>query len=287
MTGATVRTQESSPRTTAQGLSGRPKLTAEGVCVRYRNARTATSFLAVDGLDLTISDGEFVVIIGPSGCGKTTFLNAVAGLQPIARGTLQVDGNDVTGPGPDRAMVFQHASLLPWRSVLANVLFGVEMRSKRVSAEAREKARGLIEMVGLRGFEDAFPSELSGGMQQRVNLARALAVDPQLILLDEPFGALDAQTREVMQSELTRIWAESRKTAMFITHDIQEAVFLADRVVVLSSRPGHVREIVPIDLPRPRELSLKRSQAFLEYEDYLWNSIEQDVRASMQEARHA
>jgi NitT/TauT family transport system ATP-binding protein len=282
MTGATVRTERSSPGTTAE-----PKLEARGVCVRYRNARTATSFLAVDGLDLTIEDGEFVVIIGPSGCGKTTFLNAVAGLQPIARGTLRVDGHDVTGPGPDRAMVFQHASLLPWRSVLDNVLFGVEMRQKRVRPEDRASARGLLEMVGLRGFEDAYPSELSGGMQQRVNLARALAVDPQLILLDEPFGALDAQTREVMQSELTRIWAESRKTALFITHDIQEAVFLADKVVVLSTRPGHVREIVPIDLPRPRELSLKRSQAFLEYQDYLWNSIEQDVRASMQEAPHA
>jgi NitT/TauT family transport system ATP-binding protein len=282
-----VRTEEFSPGKTAPGPTARPKLEARGVCVRYRNARTATSFLAVDGLDLSIAAGEFVVIIGPSGCGKTTFLNAVAGLQPIARGTLQVDGHDVTGPGPDRAMVFQHASLLPWRSVLDNVLFGVEMRQKRIRPEARESAHGLIEMVGLRGFEDAYPSELSGGMQQRVNLARALAVDPQLILLDEPFGALDAQTREVMQSELTRIWAESRKTALFITHDIQEAVFLADKVVVLSTRPGHVREIVPIDLPRPRELSLKRSQAFLEYQDYLWNSIEQDVRASMQEAPHA
>jgi NitT/TauT family transport system ATP-binding protein len=284
MTAATAGTSQSPPRATGQDRS---KLTAQGVCVRYRNARTATSFLAVDGLDLTIEDGEFVVIIGPSGCGKSTFLNAVAGLQPIARGTLQVDGKDITGPGPDRAVVFQHASLLPWRSVLGNVVFGLEMRQKRVRPEAKERARALIEMVGLGGFEDAYPSELSGGMQQRVNLARALAVDPQLILLDEPFGALDAQTREVMQSELTRIWAESRKTAMFITHDIKEAVFLADRVVVLSSRPGHVREIVEIDLPRPRELSLKRSQAFLDYEDHLWNSIEQDVRASMQEVGHA
>ena len=264
-----------------------PKLEARGVCVRYRNARTATSFLAVDGLDLSIDEGEFVVIIGPSGCGKTTFLNAVAGLQPIARGTLQVDGHDVTGPGPDRAMVFQHASLLPLRSVMGNVVYGLEMRHGRVRPEAKEMARGLIKMVGLSGFEDAYPSELSGGMQQRVNLARALAVEPQLILLDEPFGALDAQTREVMQSELTRIWADSGKTALFITHDIKEAVFLADRVVVLSSRPGYVRESVPIDLPRPRELSIKRSQRFLEYEDYLWNSIEQDVLQSMREAGNA
>jgi len=284
MAGATAGTTTSPPGATEQDRS---KLTARGVCVRYRNARTASSFLAVDGLDLTIEDGEFVVVIGPSGCGKSTFLNAVAGLQPIARGTLEVDGKAITGPGPDRAVVFQHASLLPWRSVLGNVVFGLEMQQKRVRPEAKEKARELLGMVGLSGFEDAYPSELSGGMQQRVNLARALAVDPQLILLDEPFGALDAQTREVMQSELTRIWATSGKTALFITHDIKEAVFLADRVVVLSSRPGHVREIVEIDLPRPRELSLKRTQAFLDYEDHLWNSIEQDVRASMQEVGHA
>jgi NitT/TauT family transport system ATP-binding protein len=256
------------------------KLRAEGVCVQYRNSRTATSFLAISGLDLAVHEGEFVTVIGPSGCGKSTFLNAVAGLQPITRGSLQVDGREVAGPGPDRAVVFQHASLLPWRSVLNNVLYGLEMRGK-VRPAMRNTARELIKMVGLGGFEDAYPGELSGGMQQRVNLARALAVDPELILLDEPFGALDAQTREVMQSELTRIWAETGKTALFITHDIKEAVYLADRVVVLSSRPGHVREVVDIDLPRPRELSVKRSPEFLAYEDYLWNSIEQDVLRSM------
>jgi NitT/TauT family transport system ATP-binding protein len=221
-----------------------------------------------------------VSIVGPSGCGKTTFLNAVDGLHPISGGTLELNGQPISRPGPDRAMVFQQASLLPWRTVLGNVVYGLELQGRTSTRERMERARDFTRLVGLSGFEDAFPTELSGGMQQRVNLARALATDPEVLLLDEPFAALDAQTREFMQRELLRIWGETRKTALFITHDIKEAVYLADRVLVFTRRPGRVKGNVDIDLPRPRELSIKRDTRFLEYEDQIWRSIEEEVRAS-------
>jgi len=238
------------------------KLEARRVGIRYRRQRTGDELVAVDGVDLIVSQGEFVSIVGPSGCGKTTFLNAVDGLIPIASGSLLLDDRDITAPGPDRAMVFQQPSLLPWRTVMGNVIYGIEMQH-RAGRESREIAKRLIDLVGLGGFAESWPSELSGGMQQRVNLARALATDPELLLLDEPFAALDAQTRETMQQELTRIWGETRKTAIFITHDIAEAVYLADRVIVLSPHPGTVVADVRVALPRPRDpLSL----AFLEYQ---------------------
>jgi NitT/TauT family transport system ATP-binding protein len=176
-------------------------------------------------------------------------------------------------------MVFQQPSLLPWRTVLGNVVYGLEMQGRGSKGERAERARELIHLVGLDGFEQAYPTELSGGMQQRVNLARALATDPDVLLLDEPFAALDAQTREFMQSELLRIWSETRKTALFITHDIKEAVYLADRVMVFSKRPGRVKACVDVDLPRPRELTIKREARFLEYEDEIWTHIEEEVRA--------
>jgi NitT/TauT family transport system ATP-binding protein len=176
-------------------------------------------------------------------------------------------------------MVFQQASLLPWRTVLGNVVYGLELQGRVSKSSRTASGREFIRLVGLAGFEDAFPTELSGGMQQRVNLARALATDPEMLLLDEPFAALDAQTREFMQRELLRIWGETRKTALFITHDIKEAIYLADRVMVFSRRPGRLKACVEIDLPRPRELSAKREARFLEYEDEIWKSIEEEVRA--------
>lgn len=246
--------------------------------IHYWIERAAQPFLAVDGASLEIHSGEFVSIVGPSGCGKTTFLNAVDGLQPISGGALELNGRPISRPGPDRAMVFQQPSLLPWRTVLGNVIYGLELQRRHSGSDRSARAKDLIKLVGLDGFENAFPSELSGGMQQRVNLARALATDPDILLLDEPFAALDAQTREFMQRELLRIWGETRKTALFITHDIKEAVYLADRVMVFTKRPGRVKTCVEIDLARPRELSIKRDSRFLEYEDHIWRSIEEEVR---------
>jgi NitT/TauT family transport system ATP-binding protein len=254
------------------------KLRAVDVTIHYWIERSARPFLAVDRATLEISPGEFVSIVGPSGCGKTTFLNAVDGLLPITSGSLELNGQAIHRPGPDRAMVFQQPSLLPWRTVLGNVVYGLEMQGRTSKAERAERARALIHLVGLDGFEQAYPTELSGGMQQRVNLARALATDPDVLLLDEPFAALDAQTREFMQSELLRIWGDTRKTALFITHDIKEAVYLADRVMVFSKRPGRVKACVDVELPRPRELGIKREARFLEYEDAIWNHIEEEVR---------
>jgi NitT/TauT family transport system ATP-binding protein len=252
------------------------KLEARRVGIRYRRQRTGDELVAVDGVDLNVSQGEFLSIVGPSGCGKTTFLNAIDGLIPIASGSLLLDDREITAPGPDRAMVFQQPSLLPWRTVMGNVIYGLEMQH-RAGREAREIAKRLIDLVGLGGFADSWPSELSGGMQQRVNLARALATDPELLLLDEPFAALDAQTRETMQQELTRIWGETRKTAIFITHDIAEAVYLADRVVVFTARPGRVKLEVKIELPRPRDLRLKREAEFVAYERTIWETIREEV----------
>jgi len=253
------------------------KLIATGVVVEYWLARSESIFTAVDGVDLEIGDGEFVAIVGPSGCGKTTFLNAVDGLLPIAGGSLTLDGNEITRPGRDRAMVFQQPGLLPWRTVLGNVLFGVEAQGTMTKAEALERARQQIEIVGLQGFEDTYPLELSGGMQQRVNLARALLTDPEMLLLDEPFASLDAQTRELMQLELLKIWNRSRKTALFITHDIKEAIYLADRVIVFTKRPGRVKEEIRVELERPRQLRVKRDPRFLAYEDRIWESIQEEL----------
>ena len=255
------------------------KLRAADVTIHYWIERSARPFLAVSGASLEIRPAEFVSIVGPSGCGKTTFLNAVDGLLPISGGTLELNGQPIVKPGPDRAMVFQQPSLLPWRTVLGNIVYGLELQARISKREREARARDLIGLVGLAGFEQAYPTELSGGMQQRVNLARALATDPEMLLLDEPFAALDAQTREFMQHELLRIWGETRKTALFITHDIKEAVYLADRVIVFTRRPGRVKACVEVDLPRPRELSIKRAPQFLEYEDQIWNSIEEEVRS--------
>ncbi len=253
------------------------KLAATGVVIEYWLQRSRTLFTAVKGVDLTVRPGEFLAIVGPSGCGKTTFLNAVDGLIPIAEGSLTLDGREITKPGADRAMVFQQPGLLPWRTVLGNVMFGVEAQGSMTKDEAKRRAKQQIELVGLKGFEDAYPLELSGGMQQRVNLARALLTDPEMLLLDEPFAALDAQTREMMQLELLKIWSQTRKTALFITHDIKEAIYLSDRVIVFTRRPGRVKNELEIKLSRPRDLRVKRDPQFLTYEDEIWESIQEEL----------
>ncbi len=233
-------------------------------------------------ISVDVHRGEFISIVGPSGCGKTTFLRIVGGLETGATGDVRLDGRSITGPGSDRGFVFQQDNLLPWRTVLDNVEIGPEIGGWR-NAEQRVKTLKLLKLVGLAGFEKYYPRQLSGGMRQRVNLARALAVDPELLLMDEPFSALDAQTREIMQTELLRVWEEGRKTVLFVTHQIDEAVYLSDRVFVFARRPGRINEIVEIDLPRPRPLSLKRTPKFVEYVDHIWKLIEDDVRASVLE----
>src|SRR5882672_6798418 len=211
---------------------------------------------ALRQIDVAVEQGEFISVVGPSGCGKTTFLRMVAGLEHATSGTILLDGQTVSGPSGNRGFVFQNDSLLPWRTVLANALIGPEVAGK-VGETERKRTLDLLKLVGLGGFENYYPRQLSGGMRQRVNLARALAIDPDVLLMDEPFAALDAQTREIMQTELLRIWEQGRKTVLFVTHQIDEAIYLADRVLVFSYRPGRLAADIRIPFERPRELSLK------------------------------
>jgi NitT/TauT family transport system ATP-binding protein len=256
------------------------KLEAQNIRLEYDHPRTKSRLVAPDGVDFKVMDGEFVSIVGPSGCGKTSFLSVVDGLIAASAGRVIVDGQVVTGPGPDRAMVFQDSSLLPWRTVRRNVVYGLECLGVG-GREAKQRAQRFIEMVGLSGFEDHYPHELSGGMQQRVNLARALVVDPKILLMDEPFAALDAQTREVMQEELLQIWLRAKKTVLFITHQIDEAIYLSDRVVVFSARPGKVKKIIDVNIERPRKLGIKREPGFHTIEDEIWGLIEDDVKGTI------
>ena len=248
--------------------------------MEYVEPHTGRRLTALEGVSLEVLAGEFVSIIGPSGCGKTTFLNIVDGLVEPTGGQVLLDGRPIRGPGPDRAVVFQDPCLLPWRTVARNVTYGVELQGRLTPATA-ERARRFVEMVGLQGFEGYYPHELSGGMQQRVNLARALTIDPQILLMDEPFAALDAQTRELMQQELLAIWQQARKTVLFITHHINEAIYLSDKVVIFSARPSRVKAVLRVDLPRPRPLAMKRQPVFLELEDAAWKVLEEEVRRSM------
>lgn len=252
------------------------KLEIQNVSKRYWLERESREVVACEDVTLSVADGEFVAIVGPSGCGKTSLLNIVAGLLPYEDGKVLIDGQRVVGPGVDRAVVFQHASLLPWRTITGNVRYGMELHGRFSKPEIDRRTTEFINMVGLKGFERAYPSEISGGMQQRVNLARALASDPKVLLMDEPFAALDAQTREFMQAELLKIWRRAQKTVLFITHQINEAVYLADRVVVMSSRPGRVKDIFNVGFERPRTLGLKRESRFLEIEDKIWKLIEEE-----------
>jgi NitT/TauT family transport system ATP-binding protein len=256
-----------------------PKIRVADIAKRFRWEKKGEhhELLALDGVDLDIGDGEFVSVIGPSGCGKTTLLRIVAGLVDADGGQVLIDGSPVTGPGPERSMVFQSFGLFPWNNVLDNVRFPLVVR-KEPAAEAEERARHFITKVGLAGFEEAMPHQLSGGMQQRVGLARALVTDPQILLMDEPFGAIDAQTRELMQEELLRLWAEWGKTVLFVTHDLDEAVTLADRVVVLTRGPGRVRAVVPVELPRPRwEYDFRGDKAFTGVRNEIWQMLREDI----------
>jgi NitT/TauT family transport system ATP-binding protein len=259
----------------APGVTGENgiALRVEDLSIAYTLPRLARRLDAVKRVSFDVAAGSFVSLVGPSGCGKTSILNTVAGLLPGFEGHVAVHGRAISGPGRDRALVFQQAALLPWRTVLGNVAYGLECHGIGRAA-ARQRAVEFIELVALGGFEHHYPHELSGGMQQRVNLARALAVEPSLLLMDEPFAALDAQTREAMQGELMRIWSIRRSTVLFITHQIDEAAYLSDRVVVLSARPGRIKAVVDVPLPRPRSLTTKRTAPFLEVVQRIWDLIE-------------
>ena len=232
-----------------------------------------TEIRALSDVSLSVRENEFVSIIGPSGCGKTTLLKMIDGLIPYDSGRIVINGKPVTAPGPDRAVVFQSFALLPWRTVLANVEFSLELR--QMSKEKRAKtARDYLQRVGLAEFENHYPHELSGGMQQRAGLARALAVNPAILLMDEPFGAVDAQTRQLLQEELLELWQRERKTVIFVTHSMDEAVYLSDRVVVMTPRPGKVAEILDVPLPRPRvSEQVRRHAKFVDLTNYIWESL--------------
>ena len=229
---------------------------------------------ALEDINLKITPGEFFVIVGPSGCGKTTLLRILQGLVRPTSGHASIGGREVTGPGTDRAFVFQNDALYPWRTVLRNVVFGLELQGV-AKREAASRAERMIELVGLSGFENYYPHELSGGMRQRVNLARALAIEPDILLMDEPFAALDALTRESMQRELLRIAAAAGTTVVFITHQIDEAILLGDRVAVFSPRPGRLKEIISVELTRPRAADVKQSAAFQAYVSHVGDLIGQ------------
>jgi len=231
---------------------------------------------ALNNFNLDVAKGEFVSIVGPSGCGKSTFLNILLGLIEPDTGEMQLNGTRITGPSQERAMVFQEFGLLPWRTVTANVELGLEL--KGVSAGQRlARANELIKLVGLSGFERHYPHELSGGMKQRVGLARALATEPEVLLMDEPFAALDAQTRDLMQAELLQIWERTQKTVLFVTHSIEEAAYLSDRVVVMTARPGHTKDILKIHLPRPRDYEMRLTPEFNEIKLRIWEVLKEEL----------
>jgi NitT/TauT family transport system ATP-binding protein len=226
---------------------------------------------ALDNISLAVADREFVALLGPSGCGKSTLLYLLGGFLPIERGAIRLNGAPISGPGPDRGIVFQHFALFPWKTVRGNVLYGLE-KMGLPRAERESRANAFIEMVGLSAFAESYPSQLSGGMKQRAAIARTLAVDPSTLLMDEPFGALDAQTRALMQSELLRIWRGSPKSVVFVTHDVQEAVYLAERIIVMSPRPGRIKAIVDAKFDRG-DPQLVRTQAFRDRVDEVWALI--------------
>ncbi len=263
----------------SQAAPGKPLIEIRGVSAGYENKRAKTRLIALRDVTLDVHPGEFVAIVGPSGCGKTTLINMIAGFIKPLDGTITIAGREVDGPGPDRAMVFQDYAVLPWRSVYKNVRFALENRRPRpTKAEQKERITKALDMVGLIGFEDALPYELSGGMRQRVGIARALVSDPEILLMDEPFGAVDAMTREAMQAEFEKIIAETGQTVFFITHSIDEALTLADRVIVVSNRPGRVREIVDVDLPRSRfDEGVKGSARFAELRGYIWGLLQAEA----------
>jgi NitT/TauT family transport system ATP-binding protein len=245
-------------------------LQASGVKKSF--AKDGKSLAILDVERFAANEGEFITIIGPSGCGKSTLLHIMGGFIPAEAGRIEVYGKEVRGPGPDRGMMFQEFALFPWKTVAGNIAWGLEVQGLP-KAKIEETVGRYLDMIGLRDFRNHYPAELSGGMKQRAALARVLAFDPKVLLMDEPFGALDAQTRETMQEELTRLWERTGKTIVFVTHDIEEAVYLGDRVVVMSARPGRIRQEITIDLPRPRGLEIKKSIKCHEYRNQIWDLI--------------
>lgn len=232
--------------------------------------------IALDQTSFKVKEGEFITILGPSGCGKSTILRIVAGLEEPSFGKVYLDGHEVKGPGPDRGMVFQSYTLYPWLTVEDNIAFGLKLKG-RSAKECKDTAKHYLELIGLRGFEKHYPIQLSGGMKQRVAIARALANDPEILLMDEPFGALDAQTRTIMQEVLLSAWEESKKTILFITHDVEEAIFLADSVYVMTARPGRLKENIPVNLPRPRDFKIKNSPEFFDLKTRLLELIREET----------
>lgn len=234
--------------------------------------------VALNGVSLDIKENEFICVVGPSGCGKSTLLNIIAGLQDATEGKVWVDGKEVEGPGKERGVVFQQYALFPWMTVRKNVEFGLKLQGVK-GQELKETAEKYIKMVDLEQFANAYPKELSGGMKQRVAIARAYAVNPQVLLMDEPFGALDAQTRTQLQTELIKTWEQEQKTCFFITHDVEEAIILAQRVVIMSARPGRIKEIVEINIPHPRTQETKMSKEFLDLKNYIWSQVYKEYLA--------
>lgn len=273
---------------TGSGSPGAPLIELSGVTAGYDDRRAKTRLVALRDIDLSIREGEFLAIVGPSGCGKTTLINMIAGFMQPLSGSVTVRGEPVRGPGADRSMVFQDYALLPWRTVEKNVRFAMENRHEVPAGEQAEKISRVLRLVGLAGFEKAYPQGLSGGMRQRVGIARALVTEPAILLMDEPFGAVDAMTREAMQAELEKIIASTRQTVVFITHSIDEAITLGDRVVVVSNRPGTIREIIDVDLPRPRFVeddAVKRSARFAELRSHLWTLLADEALGATGEER--
>jgi NitT/TauT family transport system ATP-binding protein len=248
----------------------------EGVRKVYRDSNPSVN--ALNGVDLRIEENEFVCVVGPSGCGKTTLLNIIAGLESFDEGSVKMGGEDIIGPGPDRGVIFQQYALFPWMTVRRNIEYGMkflrhENGAKYTRREKGELARRYINMVNLEGFEDSYPKALSGGMKQRVAIARGYAVNPRVLLMDEPFGALDAQTRAQLQEELLLTWEKEQKTCFFITHDVDEAVLLATRVIIMSARPGRIIDEVKIDLPYPRNQATKLAPDFIKHRNYIWDTV--------------
>jgi NitT/TauT family transport system ATP-binding protein len=258
---------------------GDEKIALEASGIRKDYTKDARTLSVLDVERFSVRDGEFVTIIGPSGCGKSTLLHIMGGFIKAEAGEISVHGRKVNGPGPDRGMMFQEFALFPWKTVAGNVAWGLEAQGFE-KEKIKETVDAYLEMIGLTEFRNHYPAELSGGMKQRVALARVLAFNPEVLLMDEPFGALDAQTRESMQEELTRLWERTGKTIVFVTHDIDEAVYLGDRVVVLTARPGRIREEIRIELPRPRSLEVKKSLQCHEYRNYIWDLIRSESRAA-------
>ncbi|MGY1591679.1 ABC transporter ATP-binding protein [Geodermatophilus sp. SYSU D00708] len=264
------------PGGAATGPATAPRVVVSEAAVRYGD------LTVFDGIDLTIQDREIVSIVGPSGCGKTTLLRSVDGLTRLDSGSVTIDGKPVDGPTPGVSMVFQHFGLFPWKNVYNNVAYGLKL-AKAPKERIAEVVPEYIKMVGLAGFEKAFPHQLSGGMQQRAGLARALAVEPRVLLMDEPFSAIDAQTREILQFEMLRIWETRPIAMMFVTHSIEEAVLMGDRVVVLKGRPSHIHEVIDVGIPHPRTRATLKTARFQEVTAHVWDLLMQDVIAAERE----